>query len=318
MIFSNAKALQDRISEVSGRNTKHPPKIFEDTSSYMNIVGGSVIRIGGNDYYVVTDARENRFGVEDQPKFWVKYAIDLSTGARKIIKLVFYEEFVADIGIVRIRCKRNPGKEAKILDTVRDNPLFMQGISVTDPVGNLVRIIDAISGQSLYHFLTDLEMAHEEYFHSRLPGIMEKVIRCIDALAELQQQGLHHGDVRSDHIWIEHGTERFAWIDFDYEVSHTDYDLWSMGNLLIRVLGKDAHRIRDIERHPQDYPLCQNPITPADQVLLYNDRVANLRKLFPYIPKELNDILMRFSAGSTEFYPSLESLSEDLHSYFHV
>jgi hypothetical protein len=314
MIFENTKALQLRIAELTGRNIKTPPRIFEDTSSYMNIVGGSVVRIGGNDYYVITDARENRFGVDDQPKFWVKYAIDLTTGTRKVIKLVFYEEFTADIGIVRIRCKRNPQKEAEILSAVRGNPRFMQGISITDPVGNLVRVIDAIPGYSMYHYLADLEMPHEAYFFDRLPEIMKKVLYCMDALAELQHQGLHHGDVRSDHIWIEHKTDRFVWIDFDYEVSHTDYDLWSMGNLLIRVIGKGAHKLRDIERWPGDYPLCREPIIPEDRVLLYNDRIANLRKLFPYIPRELNDILMRFSTGAADFYKSLDQLSNDLHA----
>jgi len=316
MIFEDTKALQVRIAEVSGRRIQNPPKIFEDTSSYMNIVGGSVVRIGGNDYYIVTDARENRFGVDDQPKFWVKFALDLTTGTRKVIKLVFFEEFIADIGMVRIRCKRNPQKEAEFLDAVRDNPRFMQGISITDPVGNLVRVIDVISGCSMYHYLSDLEMTHEAYFFDLLPGIMKEVMACIDALAAIQRQGLHHGDVRSDHIWIEHGTNRFAWIDFDYEVSHTDYDLWSMGNLIIRVLGKDVHRVRDIKRRPLDYPLCRETIHSEDMVLLYNDRIANVRKLYPYIPKELNDIVMRFSVGATDFYFSLEELSEDLHACF--
>ena len=98
MIFESTEALQLRIAEVTGRKIKSPPRIFEDTSSYMNIVGGSVVRIGGNDYYIVTDARENRFGVDDEPKFWVKFAVDLTSGARKVIKLVFYEEFTANIG----------------------------------------------------------------------------------------------------------------------------------------------------------------------------------------------------------------------------
>jgi hypothetical protein len=316
MIFEDTEALQLRIAEVTGRKIKNPPQIFEDTSSYMNIVGGTVVRIGENDYYVITDARENRFGVEDQPKFWVKYAMDLTSGTRKVIKLVFYEEFSADIGFIRIRCKRNPQKEAAILDAVRDNARFMQGITVTDPVGNLVRVIDAISGKSMYHYLDDLEMPHEVYFFEKLPGIMKEVIACMDALAELQQQGMHHGDVRSDHIWIEHKTDRFVWIDFDYEVSHTDYDLWSMGNLLIRVLGKGVHKLHDIERRPGDYPHHREPITSEDGVLLYNDRIANLRKLFPYIPKGLNDILMRFSAGAADFYKNIEQLSSDLRDFF--
>ena len=316
MIFEETEALQLRIAEVSGRRIQSKPQIFEDTSYYMNIVGGSVVRIGGNDYYIVTDARENRFGVDDQPKFWVKYATDLTTGARKVIKLVFYEEFVANIGLIRVRCRRNPQKEAFILDVVRDNPRFMQGVTLTDPVGNLVRVIDAIPGRSLYHYLTDLDMTHEAYFFQRLPDIMREVIVCIDALAELQKKDLHHGDVRSDHIWIEQGTGRFMWIDFDYEVSHTDYDLWSMGNLIIRVLGKDTHRVRDIGRRPEDYPMCRESIVPEDQVLLYNDRIANLRKLFPYIPQKLNDIAMRFSVGATDFYSNLEELSQDLRGCF--
>ncbi len=316
MIFEDTEALRLKIAEVAKRKIQKPPQIFEDTSSYMNIVGGSVVRLGGNDYYVITDARENRFGVDDQPKFWVKYALDLTTGTRKVIKLVFYEEFTADIGLIRIRCKRNPQKESDILDAVRNNPRFMQGITVTDPVGNLVRVIDVIPGCSMYQYLSDLEMTHEAYFFDRLPGIMKEVLACMDALAALQRQGLHHGDVRSDHIWIEHGTDRYAWIDFDYEVSHTDYDLWSMGNLIIRVLGKDAHRATDIERRPKDYPLCRESITPEDHVLLYNDRIANLRKLYPYIPRGLNDIAMRFSAGATDFYKSLEQLSTDLHAFF--
>ncbi|MEJ2247352.1 MAG: hypothetical protein P8Y80_14940 [Acidobacteriota bacterium] len=316
MIFEGTKALQLRIAEVSGRRIQSPPQIFEDTSSYMNIVSGSVVRIGGNDYYVITDARENRFGVDDQPKFWVKYALDLTTGMRKLIKLVFYEEFIVKMGLIRVRCKRSPRKEAEILDVVRDDPRFMQGLTLTDPVGNLVRVIDVISGSSLYHYLDDLDMAHEAYFFDLLPEIMRKVTVCIDALAALQQQGLHHGDVRSDHIWIEHGTGRFAWIDFDYEVSHTDYDLWSMGNLIIRVIGKDTHRVRDIDRRPGDYPMCRESITPEDHVLLYNDRIANLRKLFPYVPRKLNDIAMRFSVGAKNFYKNFEELSEDMHACF--
>ncbi len=316
MIYEDTEVLGNRISEICGRKIKRPPQIFEDTSSYMNIIGGSVVRIGGNDYYITTEAREDRFGVDDQPKYWVKYAFDLTSGARKIIKLVFYEEFVADIGMIHIRCKRNPEKEARILDAVRNNPRFMQGISITDPVGNLVRVIDRIPGRSMYKYLEDLEMPHEEYFSNHMPGIMREVIACIDALAKLQKQNLHHGDVRSDHIWIDKETDRFIWIDFDYEVSHTDYDLWSMGNLIIRVLGKGVHKLRDIERYPESYPFRRESVDSMDPVLLYNDRIANLRKLFPYIPEKLNDIAMRFSVGATEFYSDLEQLSSDLRESF--
>ena len=38
----------------------------------------------------------------------------------------------------------------------------------------------------------------------------------------------------------------------------------------------------------------------------------NLAKLFPWIPTELNDILMRFSYGTQVFYENVRSLLDDL------
>ncbi len=316
MIFENSAELIDRINELTGRNLRKTPKIFEDTSSYMNIVGGSVVRIGGNDYYIITDAKENRFGVDDQPKFWVKYAFDLETGQRKILKLVFHEEFTAHIGIIRIRCRRSPSKESAILELVQGNTRFMQGITVKDTADNLVRIIDVISGRSLYHYLAELESPHEAYFYDILPGIMTEVIPCIEALAELHRQGQHHGDVRSDHLWIEHGTSRYKWIDFDYGVSHTDHDVWSTGNLLIRVVGKGTHRLRDLNAEPDAYGCSPEAISDLDRALLLKDRIANLGKLYPYIPPALNEILLRFSAGATDFYSDLDQMVIDLREVF--
>jgi len=312
MIYRDEQELIDRIAEITGRRIRVAPEIVEDSSSYMNIVGGNVVRVGGNDYYVITEARENRFGVEEQPKFWVKYAFDIETGQRKIMKLVFHEEFTAQIGRIRIKCKRNPRKESAILDLVRDNPRFMQGFTVQDKANNWVRIIDVISGRSAFHYLDGLDMSHEEYFGQVFPDLMRKVIVCIEALADLHSQGHHHGDVRSDHLWIEHETGSLAWIDFDYEVSHTDYDIWGVGNLLIRLVGKGTHRLRDVDSNPHDYPLKTEDVALQDMALLLNDRIANLKKLFPYIPQELNDILMRFSNGSSDFYRNLNRLVTDL------
>jgi hypothetical protein len=42
---------------------------------------------------VVADMREGRFGIDDQPKYWVKKAVELETGELRILKLVFHEEF---------------------------------------------------------------------------------------------------------------------------------------------------------------------------------------------------------------------------------
>ena len=316
MIFENPAELKERIESLSGRKVYGAPEIFEDTTSYMSILGGSVLRLGGDDFFVLGDTHEGRFGIDDQPKFWVKYAMDLTTGAHKIIKLVFYEEFETEFGFIKVRCRRSPEKESGILDIVRDNPRFMQGYTVLDPAGNQVRVLDFIRGKSLYGTLNDLDLPHEEYFHERLPDIMGEVIACVDAMAGLHGLGQHHGDVRNDHILIERDSGRFIWIDFDYSVNYSDYDIWSMGKVLTFVVGNGLHTFRAVSREPGSYPLLRGPLVDDDAVLLTKHRIANLRKLFPYIPKALNDILMRFAAGSHDFYEDLESVSADLRAVF--
>ena len=50
---------------------------------------GDVVVLKGRPYLVRHNAKEGRFGIDDDVKFWVKRAIDLQNGASKIIKLVF-------------------------------------------------------------------------------------------------------------------------------------------------------------------------------------------------------------------------------------
>jgi hypothetical protein len=40
--------------------------------------------------------------------------------------------------------------------------------------------------------------------------------------------------------------------------------------------------------------------------------VVNLRKIFPYIPEDLNRVLMHYSAASEVFYESVPELLADL------
>lgn len=314
MIFQNEAELKSRIHELTGRSIRGKIQIFEDSTSYMNILGGSILRLEGNDYFVLGDAVEGRFGIDDQPKFWVKYAVDLETGARKVIKLVFHEEFTALLGFVRIRCRRSPKKESEILSLTKDHPRFMQGDTIVDPSGNLIRIIDFIPGKSLYRYLASLTISHEEYYATLLPGIMEQIIACALALDDLHKKGQHHGDVRNDHIIIDNDTNLFRWIDFDYHVNYADYDLWSFGNVVNHVVGMGTHTIHDIRTARENYPALSAPIQDRDLMLLFKNRIGNLAKLFPYIDKNLNEILMRFSAKSQHFYTDLSSLIADLKS----
>jgi hypothetical protein len=52
---------------------------------------GDVVLLGGKPYLIRHNAKEGRFGLDDEVKFWVKRAIDLNAGSPKIIKLLVVE-----------------------------------------------------------------------------------------------------------------------------------------------------------------------------------------------------------------------------------
>jgi hypothetical protein len=69
MIFKNREVLKQRIAELTRRPVPSKIAVFEDTSEFMSIDSGSVLRLDGNDYLVLGHAREGRFGLDEQPKF---------------------------------------------------------------------------------------------------------------------------------------------------------------------------------------------------------------------------------------------------------
>lgn len=313
MIFDNPAELKERIEALSGRVVASKVPIVEDTSSYMSIASGSVLRLEGHDFFITGEAREGRFSIEDQPKLWVKYAVDLADGTRKIIKLVFHEAFTTTVGRFTVRCVRNPDKESAVLAAMAGDARFMQGRTVHDPAGNNVRVIDVINGRSLFHHVVAIEQRHERYYHETLPGILRAIVGCIEALEALHAKGLHHGDVRNDHVLIESATGQHRWIDFDLEVNYLDYDMWSVGNLLTYAVGKGIRTCRDAMKAQQALPGGGGaPICPDDSLLFFQYRLANLRKLFPYVSADLNALLLRFSTGTTDFYGSLGEVLRDV------
>ena len=316
MIFENPESLKHRIRETTGRPADEKPLVIEDTSEFMSIDRGHVLRLAGNDYLILGNAREGRFGIDDQPKFWVKTALDLTSGERKIIKLKFEETFTGRIGSEVFHCIRSGEKESAVVEAMHGHPCFMQGVSVADTVGNLVRILDFVPGQSLYEFLRRIDLPHRDYYQNLFPGIMQSVIECIEAIAQLHQKGLQHGDIRADHIIIHKQSNAYVWIDFDYVITHPHYDLFSLGNILLQAAGKGRHSIHDIRQQLKKYPDFKDTLTSDDMSLIFAHRVANLRKLFPYLSADLNEILMRFSAGRTDPYRDLGILISDLRSLF--
>jgi hypothetical protein len=311
MIFERAGELRERIEALTPRRVHGEVPIFEDSSSYIAIGGGSVLRVAGNDYFILGEARENRFGIDDEPKPWVKYATDLTTGAAKILKLVFHEQFAIPVGPVTVQCRRSPDKESAILELVRGDRRFMQGETLRDTAGAPIRVIDLVRGDNLFARLNALELDHEAYYHELLPGVMRHLIGSLEGIAFLHRHGQHHGDIRNDHILVERETERHVWIDFDYQVNYSDYDVWCLGNVLSFVVGKGVHTLRDAEAAAGAAALCED-----DALFLHRYRVANLRKLFPWIAPELNEVLMRFSIGVADPYLDVGSQLRDLRAVF--
>jgi len=311
---SNESQLKARIAEFCGREVDGPLAIFEDTSSYTAIGSGSVLRLEDSEYYVRGEMSEGRFGIDDQPKFWVKHAVDLSNGEAKIIKMIFHEEFSTTAAGIRIRCRRSAAKESAVLDLVRGHRRFMQGVTLRDPLGSEVRVIDFIRGKSLYNYVNDLEISHERYHAELFPGVMAEVVACIEAMAELHRRGQHHGDVRNDHILIERETGAYVWIDFDYQVNFSDFDVWSMGNIVNFVVGMGVNTFYWVTRYPKSFPHLRGSIDGAGAVALFPNRIAELKLLYPYISADLNEILMRFSVEHDAPYETLDELARDLRS----
>ncbi len=315
-MFSSEAQLRDRIAKLCGRKCHGRLDVFEDTNCYTAIYGGSVLRLQDSEYFVRGEMTEGRFGIDDQPKFWVKHAIDLATGAPKIIKMIFHEQFFTSVAGIRIRCQRSAHKESAVLTLTQGHERFMQGVTTVDRLGTPVRVIDFIRGKSLYSHINSRQMTHQHYYGEMLPSVMAEVVHCIDAFKGLHDQGMHHGDVRNDHILIDSDSGRYRWIDFDYQVNFSDYDVWCMGNVVNFVVGMGTNTFHGLRAQPESYPGRRGDINDADAMALCPHRIANLKSLFPYLSEDQNEILMRFSVGADDPYESLDDLASDLRGAF--
>ncbi len=287
-------------------------QVYTDTTEYMKISYGDIIKLKGQHYLVLRDEAERSFGVED-PKYWVKRCIHLESGKRKILKLVFYEKFLLKLGDLKIPCYRSPKKEARILELVKGDSRFMQGESVHDEKGNIVRVIDVISGKRLDHKVFELPKGHKEYFFTDFPKILKKFIEACLAIKFLHDNGEIHGDIRRDHLWIQYKKEPYVWIDFDYtydfEESPFGLDIFGLGSLLTFLAGKQIYTTTNIDHY---FPDNNITIEQGDLSLLYKNRIVNLKKLFPYIPDSLNFVLLHFCQESEVFYDTVDEFLEDV------
>jgi hypothetical protein len=289
-------------------------KVYTDTSDFMRITGGDVIVLAGEHYLVLRDEVERSFGVED-PKYWVKRCRHLESGERRILKLVFYETFSLSMGEMKIPCYRSPRKEARILDLVRNDPRFMQGFPAADEAGNNVRVLYVVQGKRLDNWIDDLDVDHLTYFQTHLPGILEKFIVSCQAINDLHRMGEKHGDIRRDHLWVAYESGNYVWIDFDYTFSFHEnpfgLDIFGLGGLLLYIVGKGFYSHEEA-RQLIDRNRKIPAIEPEDFLLVFKNRLANLQKIFPYIPDALNQMLLHFSSGSRVYYETMDEFLQDL------
>jgi len=326
MKFADMKTMktdpsQETIRQMASRwlpSSQDPRnfRIHKDTSDFFKVDYGHVVLLGGKPYLIRHNAKEGRFGVDDEVKFWVKRAIDLNSGNTKIIKLVFYEKFMVHIGTIGFECFRSPKKEARILDLVAGHNNFMHGYSIKDEKDNLVRVLDFIKGESLHNHVGTMNLDHQTYFFDHFPGILKRFMECIAAVGFLHQHGEKHGDLRRDHILIDRDSNRYRLIDFDFNYRHREnifgYDLFGLGNILIFLVGKGDVLIPDLKQ--QDHPALAD-LREKDLNIVFNNRVANLKKIYPYIPETLNRVLLHFSKGSNWFYENTIQLLNDLRAF---
>ncbi len=291
------------------------PGRIDDISDFFNIDCDDEIEVGGRYYRITGHEKERRFGIED-PKFWVKRAIDLENGNRKIIKFAYFESFFTTLGGVKIRCYRSPDKEGEVLECMHGHPLFMQGEVFRDRHDNNIRVLDIVRGTNLFVRLDNLVMSHREYFETVMPGLLRQALPSFSAIRELHLKGYRHGDIRSDHLMIEHKTGNMVWIDFDYDYDAPEnpygLDIFGMGNILLYILGKGFHDLYMIASEEGLYKGLMDRIDAGDFSILDKSRFFNLKKIFPYIPEQLNDILLHFSKKSPVFYESTDEFLEDL------
>lgn len=310
----SASDIADLIQVYAGSDAV--PKNFQiisDTSDFFKLEYNDVVLLGDNAYWLKRYEKEGRFGIDDQPKYWVRRAIDLKAGETKILKLVFHEEFITRIAGLEIKCFRSPRKEARILDLVAQDDRFMHGTWTRDMAGNIIRILDFIYGRSMDRVLEEDDSDHYDYFHQRFPKILAHYIEMVQAIKFLHDHGEKHGDIRRDHIFWDRERERYRWIDFDYNYLHGEsmfsFDLQGLGNIIIYLVGRGDILVPDLYHNQRE---LFNSLWGEDLNISYKNRVANLKKIFPYIPESLNRILLHFSYGAKIFYETTGQMLDDL------
>lgn len=115
----------------------------------------------------------------------------------------------------------------------------------------------------------------------------------------------------------EYSTGAYRWIDFDYAYeAHANpfgLDLFGLGRILACITGKwlyTRHTLHDLH-----VDIGVSELTSGDFSCVYKNEIMNLKKLFPYIPTRLNNILLHFAESANITYDTVGSFIESLEEY---
>jgi serine/threonine protein kinase len=200
-----------------------------------------------------------------------------------------------------------------MLALVKEHPRFMQGFSVMDSVGNIVRIIDYIPGMTMLEYIADLGKDHEEYFYTYFPEILKDYIELVDAIKFLHDHNEKHGDIRIEHIIRDESNGGYRWIDFDVNYIHRGNmficDLSGLMNILVCLAGRGDVTTDQIRHYD---PAVYSRLSSDDLHIDFGNSITNLKKVYQHIPEKLNRIFMRLSAGGCNFYDNTSEFLDDL------
>ncbi|MBC2745257.1 MAG: serine/threonine protein kinase, partial [Desulfosarcina sp.] len=78
------EAIQQRVAAwFPSLGDRRRYKCHTDTTDFFKVDYGDVLLLADHPYLILNNAKEGRFGLDDQEKFWVKRAVDLESGQRK-------------------------------------------------------------------------------------------------------------------------------------------------------------------------------------------------------------------------------------------
>lgn len=306
----NEKDIKYMISKAAGVD-KIPKRlrIIYNTTEFFNIDYDDVLILQDRPFFIRNCCKEGRFGIGEQDKYWVRRAIDLESGDLKIIKMVYHENFNIRVGNLNIDFVRSPRKEGRILNKVKGHPNFMQGITLTDDAGNLIRIVDFIKGCSWHGLIPQLGKSHEDYYINYLPKILSEFHQLIKAIGFLHRHGELHGDIRVDHILKSQGDSQMSqgdshvpqddsyipqcdsqitiesgvnkWIDFDYSYmmhgeSHFGFDLFGILDILLYLVGRGYVTFQSLTTLLNDIEFGSRPATFGSRPATLNESDMNI------------------------------------------